>query len=100
MQFRKEEGFLKVIFEGDAAQVVKEIHSEPHFLSRIGHFIESIHQEIGSFRLVSFVAIPRACNSAIHTLTNEASQNNINICWLEETPQSVSTIVIREQLSP
>jgi ribonuclease HI len=54
MQFSKEAGFWEVIFEGDAVLVVKEIKSNPPFLSKIGHFIESIHQEMQHFRPVSF----------------------------------------------
>jgi len=42
MQFSKEAGFWEVIFEGDAAQVVKEIKSDPPFLSKVRHFIEGI----------------------------------------------------------
>jgi hypothetical protein len=47
--FCKECGFLDVIFEGDASQVVNEIHSKPPFLSTTSHLIESISQEILSF---------------------------------------------------
>jgi ribonuclease HI len=73
MEFSKEAGFWEVIFEGYAVQVVKEIKSNTTFLSKIGHFIENIHQEMQHFRSVSFQAIPRACNMAAHTLAKEAS---------------------------
>jgi hypothetical protein len=49
MQFSKEVGFLDVIFEGDAAQVVKEINSVRPYVSRVGHFLENIHLEKGCF---------------------------------------------------
>jgi hypothetical protein len=100
MQFIKEVGFMEVIFEGNAAQVVKEIKAEPPFLSWIGHFLESIHSEMSSFRSVSFSSIPCECNIATHTLANEASNNILDLCWLEETPRSVSSIVLREQHCP
>jgi ribonuclease HI len=45
MQFSKEIGFLDVIFEGDAAQVINEINFEPPYTSRVGHFLENIHLE-------------------------------------------------------
>jgi ribonuclease HI len=45
MQFNKEIGFLDVIFEGDTAQVINEINSEPPYTSRVGHFLENIHLE-------------------------------------------------------
>jgi hypothetical protein len=100
MQFSKEVGFLKVIFEGDAAQVVKEINSDPLYLSRIGHFMDNIHQEIGCFCFVSFSFVSRDCNSAAHVLAKKATHNKVDLSFLEDTPRSVSTIVTREQSCP
>jgi hypothetical protein len=80
--------------------VVKEIKSDPPFLSNVRHFIESIQQEIHYFRSVSFQAIPRDCNMAGHSLANEASHNNIDLYWLEDTSLSVSNIDFREQPCP
>jgi hypothetical protein len=37
----KEVGFLDMIFEGDALQVVREMNSKPPYASRIGHYVES-----------------------------------------------------------
>jgi hypothetical protein len=74
MQFSKEMRFLDAVFEGDAAQVVKEINSAPPYGSRVGHFLENIHIEKGYFRSVSFVFTPRECNAAAHVLAREASR--------------------------
>jgi ribonuclease HI len=46
VQFSKEVRFMDVIFEGDAVQVVKEIQTEHHSFSRIGHLLECIHSEM------------------------------------------------------
>jgi ribonuclease HI len=46
VQFSKEVRFVDVIFEGDAAQVVKEIQTEHHSFSQIGHLLECIHSEM------------------------------------------------------
>jgi ribonuclease HI len=100
MQFSKDAGFWEVIFEGDAAQVVKEIMSDPPLLSKAGHFIESIQQDMHHFRSASFQAIPRDCNTAAHNLAKKASHNNIDLYWLEDTPLSVSNIIFREQPCP
>jgi hypothetical protein len=54
MQFSKEEGFFEVIFEGDAAYVVFKLHSDPPYLSKIGHFIKSIIQELQGLRSAQF----------------------------------------------
>jgi ribonuclease HI len=100
MQFSKDAGFWEVIFEGDAAQVVKEIMSDPPLLSKAGHFIESIQQDMHHFRSASFQAIPRDCNTAAHNLAKKASHNNIDLYWLEDTPSCVSNIIFREQPCP
>jgi ribonuclease HI len=54
VQFAKETGFLDAIFEGDAAQVIEEINSNPPYLSRADHILESIHVEWRSLRTCSF----------------------------------------------
>lgn len=73
MQFSKE-GVFEVIFEGDAAQVVSELHSDPPYLSEIGHFIESIIQELQGLRSARFVHVHRESNIiAAHVFANEAA---------------------------
>jgi hypothetical protein len=49
VQFSKEVGFMDVLFEGDAAQVVKEIQSEHPSFSRVGHLLDCIQSEMRSF---------------------------------------------------
>jgi hypothetical protein len=96
---RKQDSF-EVIFEGDAAQVIKEINSAPPFLSKIGHFIESIHSEMSWFRYVVFSFIPRECNTAANTLAKEATRQKIEMNWIEDFPMSIKSIVTREQHGP
>jgi hypothetical protein len=94
-KFSKEVGFWDVIFEGDAAQVVKEIKSNSSRFSKVDHFIESIYLEKQSFRSTKFQAIPHSCNMAADTLTKEASSKFVDLCWLDDTPMCVSSIVFR-----
>jgi ribonuclease HI len=98
IQFSKEVGFWDVIFEGDAAQVVKEITTHSSRFSKAGHFIESIYLENQFFRFAKFQAIPCTCNMAAHTLAKEASSNFVYLCWLEDTPMSVSSIIFRKHI--
>jgi hypothetical protein len=37
---------------------------------------------------------------ASHNLAKMDSSNNVDLCWLEDTPSSVSNIVFREQSCP
>jgi len=100
LQFSKEAGFLDVILEGDAAKVINEINSGPPYPSRIGHFLEHIHLEMGCFRSVVFSFIPRECNNVAHTLAKEASSNCVDNRWLEDMPGCVRSIILRERSSP
>lgn len=101
--FCKEVGFFDIILEGDALQIVLEIkliNSGLPFLSRFGHFIDSINRELSSFRSTKFVHVPRELNSAAHVLAKEASLHCLDHVWLEETPSGISDVVLREHVCP
>jgi ribonuclease HI len=98
MYFCREVGFFDVILEGDAKQVLQAINSNPHFLSKFGHFIESIHHEKRNFRSVDFSFIPREGNAVAHALAAEASKQKVNNAWLEELPSRFSSFVTRDQI--
>jgi ribonuclease HI len=100
VEFSKEVGFFEVIFEGDAAQVVADINMVSTNLSNTGYLIESIQQELKWFRAGSFVHVPRVLNSVAHALAREAAHNMVDCIWLEDTPQSISIIFVREQCGP
>jgi hypothetical protein len=93
-------GSFDIILEGDALQIVLEINSGSPSVSCFGHFIDSINRELSSFRSAKFVYIPRELNSAAHVLAKEASSHCLDHVWLEETPYSISDIVLREHVSP
>jgi ribonuclease HI len=78
MYFCREVGFFEVILEGDAIQVLQAINSDPPFLSKFGHFIESIHHEKRNFKSVDFSFIPREGNAVAHALAAEASKQKVN----------------------
>ncbi|XP_062173543.1 uncharacterized protein LOC133879005 [Alnus glutinosa] len=96
--FCKEFGFLDVIFEGDASQVVNKIHSKPPFLSATGHLIESIVQEIQGLRSATFVHVHRECNGAAHLLAKEAVVHEEETCWIEDTSYFLDTVILRERV--
>jgi hypothetical protein len=98
--FCKEAGFRDVIMEGDALNVVKEINSNPPYLSRLGHFVEAIKRELHFFQSIHFVYAPRELNYAAHGLAKEASGFCLDRVWLEETPSCISDVVLREQIVP
>lgn len=97
VQFCNEVGFFNVSLEGDALAVIKEINSGPPFLSHIGHFVESIHQEVGLLQSSCFNFIPREANSLAHSLAKEAVSSRTSNVWSEEMPTSIQNIVLREK---
>lgn len=100
VEFSKEVGYFEVIFEGDAAQVVADINIVSTNLSNTGYLTKSIQQELQWFKAASFVHVPRVLNSAAHALAREAAHNMVYCIWLEDTPQSISSILVREQCGP
>jgi hypothetical protein len=99
-QFAKEVGFLDAIFEGDAAQVIEDINSDPPYLSRASHILESIHVERQSLCTCNFNFVFRESNYAAHCLAKEAASIMSDLCLLEDTPTSISSIVLRDVVSP
>jgi hypothetical protein len=94
--------FFDVLFEGDVNTVVKKINSAPRPPppgggGKIGHFIETIHDKMQSFRLAKFSFTPKEYNMAAHTLAKEATHNKVEQIWLEDFLLSILSIVTREQ---
>jgi hypothetical protein len=63
-------------------------------------FWKNIHVEQQSLHTSSFKFVFRKANSAAHYLAKEAASIMSYVCLLEDTPTSISSIVIRETVSP
>lgn len=100
VRFYKEGGFLEVILEEGASKVVNEIRSPLPHLSKSGHLIENIIQELHGRRSAQFVHVKRHCNSVAHTLNKVAVDQNISDCWLKEALVYIVELIIRECLCP
>lgn len=98
--FCKEVGFSQVIFEGDASQVILDINSPPPHFSKAGHLTEIVIKELEGFRKAIFVHVPRELNEVAHTLAKEAAVRKIDDCWLEEVPECIFSLVVREKSFP
>jgi len=98
--FSLEVGFFDVIFEEDALNVIREVNSSPPYLSRSGHFIKGIKQEVLHLRSHSFVHVSRALNEAAHTLAKSAAAYFCDDVWLEDIPPCIFDIVTKDQRIP
>jgi hypothetical protein len=96
VSFSKEVGFFEVIFEGDALNVIKEVNSNPPFLSSVGHLVEGIRNEVGFFRTYSFVHVARGLNEAAHILAKTVITNVVDDVWLEEIPPCILETITRD----
>jgi hypothetical protein len=95
--FSKSFGFLEVVFEGDASQVISDINSPPPHFSKAGQFTESVLSKSKSLRFVSFVHAPRELNVVAHVLAKTAIGRKLNFCWREEVPDCISNLILREK---
>jgi hypothetical protein len=48
----------------------------------------------------SFIFTPRVANSAAHSLAKEAACHKTDLCWQEDIPSNISSIVFREAVIP
>jgi predicted nucleic acid-binding Zn ribbon protein len=90
-------GFLNVIFEGDTLKVIKDVNSP---LSRSGHFMEGIKQEVLHFSSYSFVHVGRVSNEAAHVLAKTAAVSFCDDTWFDQILSCIFDIVTREQRVP
>jgi hypothetical protein len=80
--------------------VIREVNSSPPYLSRSGHFIEGIKQEVLHLRSHSFVYVPKALNEAAHTLAKSAAAYFCDDVWLEDIHSCIFDIVTKDQRIP
>jgi ribonuclease HI len=98
--FCKEVGFYEIILEGDAKQVVDDVNSRTPNHDVAGHFVEGIIMEMQGLRQVSISHVGRYANNIAHLLVKEASTKEIDYVWLEDCPNFILHVVLREISSP
>jgi hypothetical protein len=47
-----------------------------------------------------FSHVTRECNKAAHMLAKEAVERYEEMCWLEETPDYIGSVILRECVGP
>jgi hypothetical protein len=64
------------------------------------HILENIHVARQSLHTCSFNFVYRTANFAAHCLAKEVASTMIDLCLLEDTPTSISSIIVREAVYP
>jgi hypothetical protein len=98
--YDKEASFSEVVFEGDAAQMVAEIHLYPPYFSKNGQMIESIIKKLNGFTVAKFAHVNRECNTVAHALAKEAANRRMSKYWREVALDCISSIILREHMCP
>ncbi|KAK8473895.1 hypothetical protein V6N11_043934 [Hibiscus sabdariffa] len=79
-------GFRRVIFKGEALNVISQINSSADNFSDISAILENIYKESSHFHSLSFNHVGRNCNETAHTLALECRRFNSQRVWIEEAP--------------
>ncbi|KAA3485159.1 reverse transcriptase [Gossypium australe] len=93
--FAMDMGFQKIILEGDSLTVIKKLRSAKNDRSVIRSIIQNICKIATLVEEVSFSFSPRKGNQAAHTLAMEGYRWPLPCCWIEEIPDSVNSIVMK-----
>jgi ribonuclease HI len=100
VEFSRDMCFNDIILEGDALQIVAAVQTDSQHWSRFGHIVDGIKLGLSQLRSWQINHVKRDANSAAHVLAREAIKNVIDRVWVEETPNCIYGIVLREQFAP
>jgi ribonuclease HI len=96
LNFYKEMGFSKIIYECDSLQVVKAICDPGSYYVRIGHFVYAIRKYASEFIFCSWFHCCRESNTVAHQLAREASSKCLSYSWIEEMSLFISDVSFRD----
>jgi len=89
-------GFSNFVLEGDSKIVVLGINEATQCLSRFGHIIGSIRDQLQSVHHVEVCNTNRNANQAAHVLAKSSIQFSLNNVWMGEPPYYIQHIVTVE----
>ncbi|XVF19068.1 hypothetical protein REPUB_Repub11eG0078500 [Reevesia pubescens] len=92
----KDMGFQRVIFEGDAAQVVRFLNKPGDDLSVVGNLIMERNQNLRFFLFTEVKHVKRSLNTAADILAKSALIAKSDLFWVEDIPYMIQHIVISE----
>ncbi|KAL4377484.1 hypothetical protein GQ457_02G021740 [Hibiscus cannabinus] len=90
-------GFRRVIFEGDALNVISKLNNLASDLSEISVILKNIHDQRSSFLSLSFLHVKRKGNEAAHLLAKEGRKFASKRVWIEEAPSCVEAAVTSDR---
>jgi hypothetical protein len=98
--FGKERGYIQIIFEGDAMQIVQAIKDNNTLQRCYGHFVKGIQAKLQMMGKGIFNCVARKANGDAHVLAKLATTYVIDKTWVEVTPPGICGIIRREGTVP
>ncbi|GMI84947.1 hypothetical protein HRI_002164000 [Hibiscus trionum] len=97
VNFAKDLGLTRAIFEGDSLTIINKLNSSSADLSPLRVVIEDIKSAIGDLHEATFCHIRREGNMAAHTLAQHGRGSDTPAFWIEEAPVATTLIVERDR---
>ncbi|XP_065628492.1 uncharacterized protein LOC136067104 [Quercus suber] len=95
-KFALEVGITKVILEGDAETIVKELLEPNPSLALHGHLIQDVKNLQNSFNFLSFTHVRRDGNNVAHALTRWAIKEPNLTVWMKNIPPDIRQFVMAD----
>ena len=94
--FAKEVGLTSVVFEGDAANIIRDLRSSETLHSAYGLVIEDAKTMLRDFQAYSLSHTRRSGNMVAHALARRASNCQNRLVWMEAVPPDISNVLLHD----
>ncbi|XP_040988941.1 uncharacterized protein LOC121236557 [Juglans microcarpa x Juglans regia] len=96
MELCRDSGLNKVIFEGDAQNIVKVVYSPDEDLSCFGSIIEDSKPFLSEWSNWAVQYTHKNTNTVAHSLAKLALRSNVEQVWIEEVPFCISSCLQKD----
>ncbi|MBA0670486.1 hypothetical protein Goklo_024784 [Gossypium klotzschianum] len=91
--------FQRLVVEGDALSVIKNIRKKEADKWIIRPIIYHIHQLDRAFEKLTYIFVPREVNEAAHVLAMEGRRKGVCGSWVNDVPDLVQTVVRKDRFA-
>ncbi|XP_024190675.1 uncharacterized protein LOC112194687 [Rosa chinensis] len=88
--------FQSVCIQSDCLLVVQDINGNSTNHTEYGTLIEDIQFMLQQLQQIHVSYTPRTCNKIAHRLANLAFESEQTMYWIQETPDCIRDIVLKE----
>ena len=95
LEFAMDDGFTRLMIEGDNTNVMQAISSDVANYSFLGNVVDDIRHLMSGLQWVTISKIRRGGNKVAHVLAQHARNLEYDLYWLEDSPTSFGSLVSR-----